>query len=353
MILVTGPTGHLGSSVVDMLLSQNEEVRLFVLPQERLRALHEWPLCDIESGDIRSEEDVSRAIAGCDTVLHVAGMVSISNGSAEWSKLKAVNVIGTRNVVNGCLAHSVKRMVYVSSIHAMVEPPKGTTIQEDLDFRPEMMNDAYSKSKSMASVEVQKGIARGLDAVMVFPSGMIGPKDTKPSQTGGIISHIAHKLEKTKKEPRRMFCFNGAYDFVDVRDVAKGVVLAMRIGRKAQGYILSGHKMSIPDIYHATARFKEKQIKLVMAPLLLVRLAAKICEDFCRLVRKAPLFTPVALDVLASNSNICSEKAKRELGYTKRPFEETIADTVSWFESGEIFAKGRKKLRWRMRQAVN
>lgn len=337
MILVTGATGHLGNNFLRTLLQAEAKkgaaataLRIFVPPGERLDCLDglSFELC---YGDIRRAEDLDRACQGVDYVYHLAGLVDIAPKNDQ--ALKAINVLGTRNVVEACLRHGVRRLVYVSSIHALPDLPKDQTIRE-LDARafpnPDLLGP-YARSKSEATAEVYRGVAQGLDAVLIFPTGIIGPGDYRASQFGKVLLHLLHK-----RRARRLFCFEGAYDFVDVRDVSQAILAAMERGRSGEGYIISGHRLSIAELYKTVFSFLGRQsVKLIFLPLRLVRFAASLVLRLARICHRKPFFTPYSIDVLKSNSQVDHSKAQRELGYRPRPIQETLEETLAWLYQRE------------------
>ncbi len=325
MILVTGATGHVGNTLVKMLAEQGESLRLFLQPQESIGSLDGIQF-ELVSGDIRNTADVDKAVAGCDYVYHLAGIVDIA--PKHSALLFDVNVNGTRNVVEACLKHKVKRLVYVSSVHAIPEPPRGQALKEvDASCFPDrsLLGD-YAVSKSEATAEIYKGISRGLDAVILFPSGIIGPNDYKGSEMG----HVFTSLIKNRKK-NVLFTFNGAYNFVDVRDVATALQMAMTNGRAGEGYIISGHALSIAQLFRYVFSWMGKAtVRLLFFPVKLVKFAAGLVIRFCHLFNLKTFFTPYSIDVLESNAEMDHSKANKELGFSPRPLNETLDETLTW-----------------------
>jgi len=190
MIVITGATGHLGNVLVRKLMNRNAKIRVLVLPGEDVSSLEGLEVEKIE-GNVCTPDSLRRAFKGADTVYHCAGIISILPG--QQKKLFRVNVTGTQNVVNMCLEEKVKRLVYISSIHAFSEPEKGIVIDESRRFDPENVLGEYSKSKALGTLEVIKGIKRGLDAVILCPSGIIGPYDYHISEMGKLIVQVVYE----------------------------------------------------------------------------------------------------------------------------------------------------------------
>jgi len=286
MIVITGATGHLGNVLVRKLVNMNKKVRALILPGEDITSLKGLEIEKVE-GDVRLPDSLRKAFEGADIVYHCAGIISILPGQRK--QLYQVNVIGTKNVVNMCLKTKVKRLVYTSSIHALSEPAPGIVFNESREFNPENVLGEYSKSKALGTLEVLKGVEKGLDAVILCPSGIIGPYDYRVSEMGKlIVDFVKGKIKAS---------VSGAYDFVDVRDVAEGLILACEKGRKGEGYILSGQQISVQQLLE---------------------------------------FLEEISGVLASNSLVSCQKAQDEFGYSPRSIYESIKDTVQWFRQEGI-----------------
>src|SRR4030043_1560736 len=221
MIVITGATGHIGNVLVRELIARGQTVRALVLPDDDLRPLLGLN-AEIAYGDVTDLQSLKSAFDGADLVFHLAGIITIMPGMKKV--LERVNVGGVRNVVEACRASGVRRLVYTSSVHAIAEPPHGTVIDESQPFDPDRVLGDYARSKARATLllleEVRKG---GLNAVICCPTGVIGPWDFGISNVGQLIIDFASGHLKSY--------VNGAYDFVDVRDVARGLIRAAEKGQ--------------------------------------------------------------------------------------------------------------------------
>jgi len=320
-VLVTGATGHIGNVLTRQLVAHGDQVRVIIPPGEDTT-----PIVGLEvemvTGDIRSLDSIIGFFPGMETVYHLAGAIAIVPGQQEM--LHQVNVQGTRNVVTACLDAGVHRLVYTSSVHALKEPPQGTVIDESAPFDPDSVLGDYAKSKAQATLEVITGVDHSLDAVIVCPTGVIGPCDYRISEMGQLIWDFTRGKLKAS--------IGGAYDFVDVRDVAAGIILAGKKGRCGESYILSGQQITIPQLLALLEEVTGVKGPSFRIPTWLARAAGALAHGYYRLTRTKPLFTTYSVDVLASNSMISSAKARRELGYTARPIRESVADVVAWFQ---------------------
>lgn len=320
MILVTGATGHIGNVLVRKLKLKGEDVRVLTLPQDDLQSIKDVDV-EIVTGDITQPKTLLPALDDVELVFHLAGLVSIL---PQHELLNRINVQGTINMIEASLKKDLERFIYISSVHALKEPPHGIVIDESCPYEPTHARGAYDRSKAQASLEVLKSIENGLDAVIACPSGVLGPYDYKISQMGKlIIDYLQGNLKAY---------LDGAYDFVDVRDVAHGLILVSEKGKKGNNYILSGEKIKVSKLLRLLQDNTGINQPKVKIPFWMARTIGKITPFFYRNTKKRPLFTSYSAEVLLSNSDISSAKARQELGYHPRPIKETIHDTVKWFK---------------------
>jgi dihydroflavonol-4-reductase len=318
--LVTGATGHIGNVLVRKLLARGERVRTLILPGEDCTPLKGLDVEQVE-GDVLDLDSLRHATRGVQDIYHLAGIISIMPGKNEF--VERVNVQGTRNVIQVAREMGVRRLVYTSSIHALNRAPHGVTIDESVPFDPEHAISSYDRSKATASLEVLSAVQQGLDAVIVCPTGVIGPYDYRDSEMGHVILDAM--------QPRPQLCVDCAYDFVDVRDVADGLMLAREKGHSGESYILSGERVGYAQILELVKRVTGNRLRMFKVPIRLAHFAAYFAPLYYRLTRTKPRLTPYAIATVTSNSVISNAKARRELGYAPRPLAETIADTVRWF----------------------
>lgn len=322
--LVTGATGFLGRAVIAELSGKNAAIYALVMENDPLA--HELPPGIHKTyGDVCDERALERFFSCADQetcVIHCAGIVSVASHPGD--RIYRVNVGGTNNILRHCERRGVGKLVYISSVHAIPEKPKGKVITEDAVFSPELVQGDYAKSKGIATSLVFEAAGRGLNASVVFPSGIIGPGDRgRGSITNMLLSFLAGKLP---------FAVRGGYDFVDVRDVASGIAACAECGASGQGYILSGQYASVRDILAAAKNTLSVRRMVSFMPICVARLVAPICEKRS-LRRQRPLyFTPYAVAVLCSNSRFSRKKAEAALGYAPRPMEKSVRDTVLWLK---------------------
>jgi len=318
MILVTGAAGHIGNVLIRELLSEGRPVRALILPGEDISSLDGLDI-EFEEGNVLDPLSLDRAMEGIDIVFHLAGVISIMPGHNEW--MRKVNVDGTRNVLQAAKKAGVARLVYTSSIHALSRNWKGK-IDERVPFDPNNSAGGYDRTKAAASLAVLESVKDGLDAVIVCPTGVIGPHDYRGSEMGDLLMDWLQK--------KLHFLVKGSYDFVDVRDVARGHILACDRGLKGELYILSGWQIKVIELKKLVQEALGQRIVAVTVPFWMAKIGAKVMPLYYRLTKKTPKFTDYSLETLQSNSNVSCGKAKRELGYNPRDLATTIKDTVRW-----------------------
>lgn len=336
--VVTGIGGHLGNTVAKQLLARGETVRGFARPDENVTMLY-GDAVSIVRGDVRDPASLEPLFCGVRDdeeirFIHCAGIVSIASKYSQT--VEDVNVQGTLHVVEACKAHGVKKLVYVSSVHAIPELPFGSTIKEVRATPPEAVDGLYAKTKAAATQIVLDAARDGLDATIVHPSGIIGPNDYgRGHLTQLIVNYLNGSLTASVK---------GGYDFVDVRDVAKGIIAASEKGRKGECYILSNRFIRVPELLNALSRITNGRKVRTVLPLWFAKATAPFAELYYKIRHEAPLFTKYSLQTLNSNARFTHEKARRELGYKPRDISDTLRDTVDFLlrERKNLFKKRRR-----------
>jgi len=223
-----------------------------------------------------------------------------------------------------CKEHRVKKLLYISSVHAIPELPHGKVISETDRFSPDAVVGLYSKSKAEATQLVLDAAHSGLNATIVHPAGLIGPNDYG---TGLMTQMIADYLNGTLR-----VCVRGGYDFVDVRDVADGVIAAARVGKSAESYILSNQyytALELLDMLHMMTG--HRAIRTIL-PMWFIKMFVPLVEIYFKMKKEKPLFTDDSLKILMSNSIFSHEKATRELGFETQDMKKTLSDMISFLQ---------------------
>lgn len=318
--LITGANGHLGSTLVRALLRQGREVRGLILPGGEMPTA---PGLTWFQGDVRDTDSLRPLFLGlkdCEAFfIHSAGIIDISD---EVSPLAYdVNVNGTRNVLALCREYGIRRLVYVSSVHAIPEGDRTQVLQEINRFSPDQVIGGYAKTKAEATQAVLDAAAGGLDAVVVHPSGILGPYDRSGNHLVQLVTDYLRG--------RLPACVRGGYDFVDVRDVAGGCLLALEKGRAGECYILSNRHYEIREVLSMVRRLAGGR-RLPVLPLWMAKAALPAVRFHARRTKRRPLFTRYSLHTINSNDKFSHDKATAELGYRPRDLLLTLRDTVSW-----------------------
>lgn len=327
LYLVTGANGHLGYSIVSSLRKQAKHVRGLILPWDSDARLKDIGV-DVYRGDVTQIESLAPFFDLSNTtykssdviVIHTAGIISISNKKNPL--IERVNVDGTRHMIACAMQMRVGRFIHVSSVHAIPEKELGNTISEVDSFDENKVVGVYAKTKAKASKIVIEAIFKGLPGIIVHPSGIIGPDDQGHGHLTMMIEDYlnGHLTSRVK----------GAYDFVDVRDVAEGIIKASQVGKIGSCYILSGTQIDLNDLFENLKNLSGRKHKIHVLPTWFAKLAVPFAEVYYRLRKLPPIYSKYSLYTLQTNSLFSNEKARNELGYTVRPIEETLKDTVSW-----------------------
>ena len=325
IVAVTGPTGHIGANLVRALLNKGYKVRALVHNnQQALEGLN----VEIIKGDVSDLYSLTKAFTGAEIVYHLAANISLSMNN--WPEVEAVNVTGTRNVVEACLSSGVHRMVHFSSIHAMIQEPLNQILDERRPLVDSKDCPPYDRSKAAGEMQVREGIEQGLDAVILNPTSVIGPYDYQLSHMGEVFLALAQGKLPALVE--------GGFDWVDVRDVVNAALIAVEKAPLGAKYMLSGHYATVCELAEITENLLGVPAPRFVCPTWLARTGAPVVTSFNQLTRNRQLFTAVSIHALTHcNTHISHERASLELGYNPRPLRETLKDIYSWFQkSGKL-----------------
>ena len=315
-IALTGASGHIGANLCRELLAGNHKLR--VLANRFTTSLEGLDL-ELVKGDLLNLTSLRELADGAEVFIHLAASISI-NGDQH---VLDTNVVGTKNVLDVVRDCQIRRLVHFSSIHALVHQPLDQPLDEE---RPLAVSDhiIYNQSKALAEELVLHAVESGLDAVIINPTSVMGPNDFKPSLVGQAIIQL-YKGKIPALIP-------GGYDWVDVRDVTTGTISAIENGRAGQSYLLSGHYKTLQELYEQISWVKGKGKKLPVIPFWLAEVGIPFLKAWARITRNKPLYTRESVEILkTSHSGITSRKAREELGYESRPFQDTLRDTLTWF----------------------
>jgi dihydroflavonol-4-reductase len=317
--LVTGADGLLGSNLVRKLLDAGIGVRALLHPTSKSETLDGL---DIERmrGDILDTASVQAAMKGCGSVFHVAA------STAMWPprdpKITAVNVTGTRNMLDAAEAAGVKRFVHVGSASSFGYGDKRSPGTETTPFRYAGMGIAYFDSKLEAQKLVLARAAEGrLDALVVNPTFMLGPYDSMPS-SGKLIAGFV-RLKPPFYPP-------GGRCFVHVGDVAEAMVAALEKGETGRCYILGNTNLDMGEFFRVIGRVTGVRAPSLMIPREIMLLAGRAGSAWADITRKATDITWEIAQCSCIGSYYSPARAVRELGMKQTPVETAVEDSVRW-----------------------
>ena len=319
--LVTGGTGFIGSWVTRLLLEKGYKVKVlyrstpdkFLFPELKDEV-------EFVKGDILDSASVENAITGCDVVFHLAAYVKFASDEETVKSLMKYNVEGTKVVLEAAYKAKVSRFIFTSST-AAIGTNESNILDENFDINDGEEPTPYGYSKYLAEKEVKNYASKGLDAVIVNPAVVIG-YGLRPTFSSASIF-------KNAKAGRLIIAFPGGFNVVDVKDVANGHILALEKGKTANRYILGGHNIKYKDFFELVNKHYGIDRKVKVVPAGLLKAIASL-SDFLKIFGIKMELNRKSVNNLIYTRFYSSEKAKNELGYTIRPLEESIKDTIEW-----------------------
>lgn len=316
LAVVTGASGFLGSNLVSRLIANGWRVRTIgrrpsASPPDRVVHF---------ACDVRDSAALVRAFDGAQVVFHLAAKITLATIDPEaWD----INVNGPATVARVALETGVPRMVHCSSVHAFDLARSRPLLSERSPRATSADRPLYDRSKAAGEVEVRNVIEAGLDAAIVNPTGILGPGDDTRSRINVIIEQASRG--------RLPVVVQGGFDWVDVRDVVTGLLGAYEWGRTGENYLLCGHRASALQLTSIAAACGGHRGPVLALPAGLSRRLAPLGERVGRLWH-SEAFTPASIGTLLDDPSIDGTKAATELHYRARALEESVRDTVQYFD---------------------
>jgi dihydroflavonol-4-reductase len=315
MILVTGANGLVGSFIIRQLLSEGLAIQALVRKDSDLSLLEDiLPQLTLVEGDIMDSPLLQKIFKGIDTVIHAAAIVSFI--PREEDKMLKVNVEGTANVVDACLQAGVKKLCHISSVAALGRKKDVTEIDETSTWEASEHNSAYARTKYLAELEVWRGIAEGLQAVILNPSVVLGPGDWNKSSVK-LFRYVWNE---------NLFYTSGSINWVDVRDVARAVSIVVSSSVSAERFILSAGAIQYKDFFGKIANAWGRRNPPVRITPVLAALAWRVEKVKSLLTGKAPLVTRETALVSQKNYIFKNTKIQNILDFAFTP----LNDTIEW-----------------------
>lgn len=322
--VITGGRGHVGFALVNELAERKEKIRLILRSDS---SVFDGIECEKIMGDICDPEVLEKAFEGAETVYHVAGVVDISG--TKDKQVWEVNVEGTKKIVAACKKTGVKNLVYVSSVDAIHVDDSMDVIRETNEFNPVILEGAYAKSKAVATQYVLDNADDSLKVCVVHPSACIGPGDNNGTSSVGMMIKLFSKGYFPVT-----FDFGG-YNFVDVRDVAKGMVAAAEKGGNGECYLLCGKAYTLNEFVCTLADVCGRKHPKIVIKKKNFESLIPLCDAVSKAAKLPPMINDYAIRKLCENCNFSNEKARTELGFEARPLADSLRDTLEWLKTNE------------------
>jgi len=320
-VLVTGPDGVLGSNLVRALCGRGFSVNVFLEKKSTATTLDELNVSRFY-GDVLNPKDLLEAVNGCDIVVH--GAASTSVFPARNPFVKAINVDGTKNIIEACLKKRVKKFIFIGTANSFCFGDEKNPGKEEGPYISKKYGLDYMDSKREAQEVVLRAVKeRGLPAVIVNPTFMIGPYDSKPS-SGAMVIGIYKKAVPGYT--------SGGKNYIAVKDAAVGIVNAIDRGKIGECYILGNKNLSYKDAFDLIARVVGVSApKRRLAPFLVVSYGF-FSSFFAKIFKFTPSVTKELAAISCEKHYYSSEKAIKELDLPQTPIEEAVRECFFWFK---------------------
>ena len=319
--LITGGSGHVGANLVRELSSRGYEVRCIDFDNDH-RAFEGFNV-ELVKGNITDISTLDNAFKDVEVVFHTAAVISLDRKDKDL--IRSVNVGGTENVCEMSLRHGVKKLIHFSSVDAFVREPLEDPLYENRSLVTDPNAVPYDLSKADAQRIVLEYCDKGLNASIIHPSGIFGPNDFKPSLFGQEFINIANG--------KRPYSINVGYDYVDVRDLCKTSVDCIDKGEIKQNYIVGGNYMDFVYMSEVMSEILNKKLIRSTLPFGFIYMSLP-GSYISSLIKKTP--RAITMDsihtIKVQNKNIPSSLSKEQLNHNPRPVEETIQDTIEFFQ---------------------
>ncbi len=297
MIVITGATGHIGNNVVRMMMERDIPFKVLLRRDGK-----ELEGLEIEKhiGNLYSSDFYNEHITSCDTVIHLAGFIDL--GNKDYNQSYEANYVMTKIIADVCLNKGA-RLIFASSTDILVHHENGYRIMD-----PEKIKYNYQKTKTMATLYIKELKKKGLDALILYPTSVIGINDYKGSQAGKEII----KGHKRKFLPY----IKGGYDFIDVLDVSDAIINSVFLD-VSDDIILSGNYYKIKDLYKLIGTLTNKKKILVYIPSILAKMGAFFIKDY----------SPMMVEIVANSKPFNDPKTKLILK-ERTPISETFKNVL-------------------------
>ena len=321
-VLVTGADGLLGTHVVRELLKRDFYVRAFLQPGREVNTLENLPVEKV-FGDLLNPEDVNKAADSCDYIIHTAANTSIWPTRSEI--VRKVNIEGTLNVIRTSLQNKVKRLIYIGSVNSFGFGTKNDPGDETKPFIANKYGLDYIDSKYEAQQIVLNYVNKhGLNAIILNPTFMIGPYDSKPGSGALILGLYSGKVPGYTK---------GGRNFLHVKDAAFAICNALNRGKIGECYILGNENLTYNEFNNLVGKQLNIKCPKLFIPKPFILLFGLISQFISLITGKAPNLSYPIARISVDTHFFNPEKARRELGLAQTPVSEAIIEAFEWFKT--------------------
>lgn len=327
---VTGASGHVGNMVCRILADQGHDVRaMYYQDKTGLENVN----VELFQGDVLNKESVDKFVEGREVIIHSAAIISI-HGDPTGIVFKT-NTEGPKNILEACIKHGVKKLLHLSSTHAVMEHPLDQAFDETRPYK-QKQHFAYDFSKATGEQIMLEAFRGGkIEGCVLRPASVVGLHDYKPSKIGTALTDFYNRKIPMLPE--------GGYNFIDVRDVAQTIINAIDKGKTGEIYLMSGQYYSIKDLAREVTKASGVKTPKMVMPFWFLKLILPFVKIWGKMTKAAPVFTIEAITALKlGHPNMVNKKASEELGHQVRPLSETLKDFYDWhLERGSLKSKSK------------
>jgi len=323
-IAITGISGHIGNNVARALRKNGHELKALVqnVQADSLKGIDATYI----QGDLFNKDALDDLLKEADFLIHIAGKISMD--SKHRDEIYNVNIEGVNRVIEACKRNKVNNILHFSSIHAHIPLGREHAMNEKTPYITEE-DVAYDYSKSIGEQLMLQARSSGINVSIVNPTAVIGPFDFSPSLSGKMIMDVyTGKLKSLVK---------GGFDWVDVRDIAKATVAIVERNIVNEKFILSGHWMEFKELGDLICSVKGSRYKGFISPISLAKIGLPFIAVWAKVSGTQPLYNYESLKTIEEGSMINDHtNARKLIDYYPRPLEETIYDSIKWFEQNNF-----------------
>jgi dihydroflavonol-4-reductase len=323
-VLITGASSFLGYHVAKQLNEQGLRPRVLELPESKLDPLNKLDVSRCE-GHLGDSQAMAAACDGVDTLIHTAFKVSVGGGTTQLDEMRKINIEGTNRLLDTAAAKGVTRAVVASSALAVGVNRRPEPLDETANWAEHAFNLPYAVMRRQAEQEALAKTKPGFAVIAVSPAFTFGPDDP--------VGAPANKLLQTLINGKLRFTLTVGFGALDVRDFAKGAILAAERGRPGQRYLISGHNVTANQLLEQAAAIAGVRAPRFEPPRALLSVLVGAIGIFSSLKGKSPPVTRDVLQVIGRYAWYNTSRARADLGWEPRPLQQTLEDTIRWLRS--------------------